>query len=58
MVRKFHIRSYNNTHTVYEVVRGGERAVSPCYHSKAEAEQALITLRTINVPRVKAGAGS
>lgn len=55
MPRKFHIGSYNNSHTVYEVVRGGVRAVSPTYSSKDEAKQALNILQTTNISRVKRG---
>ena len=55
MNRKFHIASYNNTHTIYEIVRGGQRAVSPSYYSKEEATQGLILLQTTNIPRIKRG---
>ncbi len=51
--RKFHIRSYNNHHTVYEIMpRCGERAVSPTYNSKDEASAALATLTCTNIARV------
>jgi hypothetical protein len=43
--RKFHIRSYNNHHTVYEIVRGGERAASKTFSTKEEASAALAKLK-------------
>lgn len=43
-IRKFHIRSYNNHHTVYEILPRGERAVSPLYSSKEAANAALAAL--------------
>jgi len=39
--RKFYVSS----NTVFEQVRGGARAVSPAYNTKAEAEAALSFLR-------------
>ena len=43
--RKYHIASYGGRYTVYEVVRGGERAVSKEFRSKEEAEAALKKLQ-------------
>ena len=45
MARKFIVGSYHNTHVVYEIVRGGERAVSPSYSSKEAAHSALVLLQ-------------
>jgi hypothetical protein len=53
--RKFHIRSYNNHHTVYEILSRGERAVSPRCSSKEEASAALAKLTTSDIPRVMRG---
>jgi len=43
--RKLHIRSSGNRHVVYEVVKGGERAVSKEFSTKAEAEAAMAKLK-------------
>lgn len=54
--RKFHIRSYNNRHTVYEIMpRGGERAVSPSFNNKEEAGAALahLTCAAASVPYIE-----
>lgn len=54
--RKFHLRSYNNHHTVYEIMPGhGERAVSPCYAFLDDAKRALIVLQSTNVSRIELG---
>lgn len=44
--RKFHIRSFNNNYTVFEVVRGGERAVSKTFPTKDEAQVVLAALNS------------
>jgi len=46
MARKFHIGSYAGTHTVYETVRHGQRAVSPRFFTRGEAEAALTFLQS------------
>lgn len=51
--RKFHLRSYSGRHTVYEIMPRGERAVSPSYGDKADADTALATLKeNPHIPRI------
>lgn len=45
MTRKFFINSFNNNHVVFEQVRGGCRAVSPCFYSLDQAKVALAILK-------------
>lgn len=45
MSRKYYIASFHNSHVVFEQVRGGSRAVSKSFSTKAEAEAALDILR-------------
>lgn len=53
-VRNFFVRSYGDEHVVKERVRGGERAVSPTYRHKEEAQRAMEFLRqNPDVARVK-----
>ena len=46
MARKFYIGSYAGSHTVYEIVQRGERAVSPRFLTRQEAETAITVLRS------------
>ena len=46
MARKFYIGSYAGSHTVYEIVQRGERAVSPRFFTRQEAEAAITVLRS------------
>lgn len=54
--RKFHICTYNHTHTVFEILPRGQRAVSPCYADKIKAEDAMKLLNEDNtIARVYRG---
>jgi len=55
MARQFYVSNYtfNNTFYALEVVRGGHRAVSPEYNTKAEALAAIDILRATGDARVR-----
>jgi len=55
MARQFYVSNYtfNNTFYALKVVRGGHRAVSPEYNTKAEALAAIDILRATGDARVR-----